>query len=205
MAFQNLKYDLDVCIFGSSRPKLIPFMWESFNRMVIFRGKKRILWNEDFVFPNESKKSVEIINKYNVNLYCRNPKIGLGKSMDEIFKHVKSKYIFYLQEDWIFERPIDLDQILWVMDENPKINCIFFHKINITGSVNKIPQTEFIYSGLPMCIYPGWAFLPGIWRMDKVRKHWKSSEHRPEGFFGNQLGTNEQKSNIEYLKKNIGC
>ena len=206
MTFEDLKYDIDVCVFGSSRPQLIPHMWKSFNDMIIFRGNKRILWNEDFVFPEKSEEVRKIVNGYNVDsFFDRKPKIGLGPSMTDVFKKVKSKYIFYLQEDWLFERPIDLDQILWVMDKNSKINCVFFHKIEITKSVNKIAQPEYNYNRLPLCLYPGWPFLPGIWRMDKVRKHWDSSSHKPEGYFNKKLGNSQQKQNQKYCEDNIGC
>lgn len=207
MTFQNKKYDIDVTVFGSSRPQLIPSMWEWFRKMVIFRGKMRVLWNEDCVFPGQSEKVIKIVQKMKDvdKFFVRKPKIGLGRSMDEVFKHVKSKYILYLQEDWIFERPIDLDRIIWTMDENPEINCIFFHKIQNRRSLNGIAQPEFNYDGLRLCLYHGWPFLPGVWRMSKVRKHWEMREHRPEGNFTQQLGTHEQRSNVKYLRNNVGC
>lgn len=204
------KRKIDVTIFGSSRPQLIPFMWESFKKMVIFSGEMRVIWSEDCVFSNQSKKVRKIVMSMKENgevdkFFYHNPKIGLALSMDRVFKQVETEYIFYLQEDWLFERPIDLDQILWVMDNNPQINCIFFNKIKTHGAINKIPQKEFDIDGLRLCIYQGWAFLPGVWRMDKVRKHWSVREYKPEGYFTNQLGTHEERSDLEYLEKNVGC
>lgn len=91
------------------------------------------------------------------------------------------------------------------MDENPKINCVFFNKIINTKTINRIPQPEYNYNGLRLCLYHGWAFLPGIWRMSKVRKHWKPVKERPEGHFTNQLGAFEQRSKAKYLENRVGC
>ena len=57
------------------------------------------------MFPGQSKKVIKIVRGMQDvdRLFIRKPKIGLGMSMDKVFKYVKSKYILYLQEDWIFE------------------------------------------------------------------------------------------------------
>jgi hypothetical protein len=61
--------------------------------------------HEDFVFPEQSKEVIKYLTILKESGEIRdftyhNPSIGLGKSMDYMFKHhIKSKYMFYLQED----------------------------------------------------------------------------------------------------------
>jgi hypothetical protein len=202
---------IDLVITGSSRPQLFPFTWESFKRNVHFRGKIRVIFHEDFVFPKESEKVVKYLEKLKSKgeiheIITHNPAIGLGKALDDIIRNsIKSDFIFYLQDDWEFERPIDLDELIWTMETNPKINLIFFNKIINYDSLNnqKCPQYTFGYKDFTL--WHSWSFLPGIWRMSKVREKWKCREVRPEGFFSNQFGTHDERGDIQYCIDNIGA
>lgn len=204
-------YEIDVLITGSSRPKLIPFCFQTFKDKIHFNGEMRIVYHEDFVFPKESEKVIDYLNSQNIididEIYQHNPSIGLGMAMNDMLKNkIKSKYMFYLQEDWMFERPIDLDRILWVMDRNTEINLIFFNKTKNWGRLNEASQPQYTYDDLDMCLYHSWTFLPGIWRMDFVMKHWANSrKERPEGFFSNQFGNHQTRMDNEYCKDNIGA
>lgn len=204
---------LEVLITSSSRPQLFPFFWESFKRMCIIREKPKVTVHEDFVFPEESKKVVEYLKRLNeqrgenIIIDHDDPPMGLGNALTHYYKRrVEAEYMFYMQEDWEFERPIDIDQILWVMDRNPHINLVFFNKIKNNGSINKQKQQEFVYDGLPMCCYHAWAFLPGIWRTNFVRHHMKNgfAPERPEGNFTNRFGNHETRTPVDYVVKNMG-
>jgi len=182
---------LDVLITGSSRPLLWPLFWESYKKMCIIRAPHKVTVHEDFVFPAESQKVMNYVKELQATgeidtLDYDKPPMGLGRSMTPyIMSNLKSKYLFYIQEDWMFLRPIDIDHIMWVMDQNPKINLIFFNKIRNDPSINHLKQPEYTFSGMEMCLYHGWCFLPGIWRLDFVRKRWQTSTYKPEGHFIN--------------------
>lgn len=199
---------IDILITGSSRPHLFPYFWKSFENMMHYRGEKRIIVHEDFVFPEESEKVVEWVSQNipEAEIIRHRPPIGLGPALDDLIKNkLKSKYCFYLQEDWEFERPVDVDEILWVMDRHEKINLVFFNKIRNDVSMNKSTQPEYNYDELKMCLYHQWTFLPGIWRMSHVRKHWRCRFNRPEGYFTNSFGNHEQRMSNEFCEKNIGA
>jgi hypothetical protein len=202
---------LTYLIFGSSRPQLLPYFWKSLHEMCHYNGPKRYIFHEDFVYPNESKKVIEFLEKekkkgHEIIIEKHNPKVGLGLGMDSLFKkYTDDDYIFYLQEDWEFERPIDIGQIIWVMENNKHINCIFFNKYKTTPTINNTEQTQKNYSGLDMCLYHSWTFLPGIWRMGFVRKKWGVRVQKPEGYFTNLLGNHEQRKDNAWCEKNIGC
>jgi hypothetical protein len=207
--------DLEIFVTGSSRPQLWPYFWESVRKMCIIRKWPKVLVHEDYVFPEQSDKVIEYVKKQpdisNVN--SSNPRIGLGRVLTSYFKQpaYNSKYIFYLQEDWEFERPIDIDEIVWVMDQNPKINLIFFNKIRNNGVINKQKQTEYTFSNMKMCLYHSWTFLPGIWRADFVRQMMLKSggifqPEKPEGNFTNRaFGSHEMRTEEKYCLDNIGA
>jgi len=202
---------LEVLITGSSRPQLWPIFWESFKKMCVIRKPYEVIAHEDFVFPEESNKVITYLedlkskNEIHTIDTDRPPK-GLGHCMNHyITKRLTAKYVFYLQEDWYMERPVDIDQIMWVMDQNPKINLIFFNKIRNVGSINHQEQKEFTYSGLKMCLYHAWPFLPGIWRTDFARKRWVYRKDHPEGAMTNAFGTHDQRTSVDYCVNNIGA
>lgn len=203
---------LEILITSSSRPQLFPYFWESFKKMAIIRQPYRVTVHEDQVFPEQSKKVLEYLNelkeKGEIHIIDQdNPAKGLGWTLDHyITKRFNTKYVFYLQEDWEFERPIDIDRIIWTMDQNPnKLNLVFFNKIKNNGVINKCEQREYNYRGMKLCIYHGWAFLPGIWRLPFVKKHWVYSGMKPEGAFTNSFGSHETRKSVRFCEENIGA
>jgi hypothetical protein len=59
--------NLDVLIMASSRPQLIPYCLQSFERFVESQQtniKFRYLLHEDFVFPKESEKVIQWAKKW---------------------------------------------------------------------------------------------------------------------------------------------
>lgn len=203
--------NLDLVITGSSRPQLFPFTWKAFKKYVHFRGNLRVIYHEDFVFPKESNKTLEYLNKLRDKgeiheILHHNPAIGLGRALDDIIRYrVKTEFMFYLQDDWEFERPVDLDQLIWTMEQNKEMNLIFFNKIKNDKILNKAPCPQYTFGYNDFVLWHGWAFLPGIWRMSKVREKWECREVRPEGFFTNRFGTHEQRQDIKYCEENIGA
>ena len=202
---------LNILITSSSRPQLFPYFWESFKKMVIIRQPYKVFVHEDFVFPAQSKQVMgylqELKDKNEIHgFYSHKPPIGLGRAMNYMFNnYIKADYMLYFQEDWQVERPIDIDQLIHVMDENPAVNLIFFNKIRNTKTLNKAPQPQHTYSGVDMCLYHSWTFLPGLWRMDFVRKHWRVRIERPEGYFSNVFGNHEQRMDCDYCEKAFGA
>lgn len=200
--------ELDVLIMSSSRPQLFPYCWESFKKYFHFEGKLNVYFHEDFVFPSKSKKVLEYLSTIRdiKHVSTHNPAIGLGMSMDHMFQnHCESKYLFNLQEDWEFERPIDVNQLIYVMEQNNEVNMIGLNKITNTPELNGSPQPQCTYSGVDMILYHGWSFMPGLWNMDFVRKHWRVREVRPEGYFTNTFGTHEQRMDCEHCRNRIGA
>ncbi len=198
---------LDVLIMGSSRKQLLEITLESFKKYVVYQNTDvRFLMHEDFAYPSDSEKSVSWAKSQGIHVESSLPKLGLGYAMDKMFKMIESDYVFYLQDDWEFERPVELDRILWTMERNKKVNCITFNKYKNGEDNTGFAYKDYLYDGLPLSIYPGWQFLPGLWRMSKVREQWSPRKIRPEGNFQNSFGDNDKRMNDRpYLEENVGA
>ncbi len=179
--------NIDLLIMGSSRPELLRYTYESFQKYIedLCEAEIRVLFHEDCVYPNTSKISKRYGKLNGFETFSHDPKIGLGPAMDKMFKKVKTDYMFYLQDDFEFERPIDLDRILWTMERNARVNCITFNKRKIRTDTH-----EYVFDGLKLYIRKFWSFNPGIWRMSVVRKHW--------------IGPVEIKPESRWFKTNVG-
>jgi hypothetical protein len=201
--------NLEVLITGSSRPQLFAHFYESFKKMCIIREQPKVTMHEDFVFPKQSIKLVnKVLGKYpEIILDTDEPPKGLGWTLEHyLFNRLNTKYVLYLQEDWLFERPIDIDKLVWIMDQNADINLIFFNKIRNNGSINRQKQEQVDYNGEKFCVYHSWTMLPGIWRVDFVKKHWPKGAHfKPESVFTQRFGTHDDRSPVEYCREKIGA
>lgn len=182
--------NLDVVITASSRPKLLKYTINYFLKFCYLWGNNfRFLINEDFVIPKESEKTIRWLNekwewKNKVIFFHKKP-LGLEQSLLLLMKEVKTPFFFYLQDDWVFERPVELDRILWIMENKPKMNLVFFNKHHNMAIYRKnIKQPEESFQGLDphakFCLFHSWSFLPGIWRTDfslnKYEKALKTSK-----------------------------
>lgn len=52
---------IDVVVMSASRPKLVPYLMNSFDAQVHYAGEFNKIWHEDFVYPNESFKVMELV------------------------------------------------------------------------------------------------------------------------------------------------
>lgn len=162
------------------------------------------IFNEDVIHKGFSDKSVLYMKNQGFDIYQNDPPIGLGESMKRRILESKSDYIFYLQDDWEFERPIDVDRIIWTMNRN-NINCVTFNKYRNMKPTDFVDK-EVDFDGMKMCLYNGWQFLPGIWRTRLVK--YKFEQHgtrkeRPEGYWQNLFGTHQERLNHEHLESAV--
>lgn len=184
-----MKYE--IAITGSSRPSVYPIFWESFNKMVKMEGKPKITAYEDVIFRDQSNKVKNYI-KPKVDDYIEiQPNRRLGYVLNMILNNVKTQYFVYLQEDWKFLKEIDIDKIIKVMDENPRIKQVWFPKKLQKNTYKSFCGDTINISGCNLVPYNSWAFLPNISRTDFVRDIWKAGEvwkaSRPESPFKKAL------------------
>jgi len=196
---------LSVLITGSSRPKLIKLFWESFQRMVIMRTYPKIYYHEDIVYLKASQKVINYMQPKVDDIQSTSPARGLAYVLDHYIKNIETEYVLYYQEDWETNQPIDVDRLVWCMDNNPEINMIVLPKNTVTERSHGTHQKQFTYSGVDMCVYHGISLNPGLWRMSFIKDNWKFREDRPEGAFAKQFGNHETRLSTGYCVENIGC
>lgn len=197
---------IDVFVSSSSRPKLLPYCVESFKGLLFTKDKLNWILHEDFVYPKQSKLVLNYAKKHFDKIYHHDPCVGLKKSIFYVLPTLKSRYVVYLQDDWYLERPVDLDQIIWTMDQHPEINLIIFFKFRNKKTHELFPFKEYDFSGMKLCSYYGWALLPGVWRMSKFREHFHVNlGDRIESQLTQSFGTNEQRMDENYCFKNLGA
>lgn len=183
---------MDIFITGSSRPSVYPIFWESFNKMVKMESVSKITVYEDVILPKESVEVRRYIEP-KVDVYIETRFKRLGYIFNEILKNVNTKYFLYLQEDWKFLKPIDIDKLIKIMDDNPFIKQIWFPKFimekhweSLTGEILTLKETILTeWQGNKNDSSSSWAFLPHIVRTDFISEIYKKSkcytQDRPEG------------------------
>lgn len=206
---------MDVLITASSRPQCLVRTMDAFLKHIKYSKPFRFIIHEDFVFRKQSVETLRYIRESGLfhEVMCSKSPIGLGRAIVRIFPKVKTKYVFYLQDDWEFERSVNLDDVVGVMDNYPDINQIFFNKYKTLGVVNGFHFDERevhpINSNklLTICLNNGWQLLPAVWRTAWMMQRYRwygEREQRPEGHFTNKLGSNRERMNPNFCAQNIG-
>jgi len=196
----------DIIITGSSRPDLLKITVESFRKFL--HTEKNLNWilHEDCINIENSKESIKWAEKNGFSAVIIDLKpIGLGLSIDKLISKVKTPYALYIQDDWELERPVELDRILWVMDDVKNINHVLFGKMKLRQKTGDFLHENEVFQGLDLTLNNSWHLNPAIWRMSKVREKWNISKpDRIEGFFTNQFGTHKQRLDKTYCFDKLG-
>ena len=199
---------LDVLITASSRPQLIEFCLRSFIEKMHFSGTFRFLLHEDFVFEEQSRAVLRWATRNEVVHFDiirqAHPAVGLGAAMERMLVRIRSPFMFYLQEDWEFERHVDLDQAIWTMEQTPELNSLIFFKYRTPSTINSFSLEETRFDMLTCSLYNTWSLLPSLWRSSFIKSRWVTRKERPEGFFTNSLGSAAQRMRPEFCRKQLG-
>lgn len=171
----NTTRDLDVIITSSSRPELLKLTLQYFETNIHFHGNIRFILNEDFVIKKESEKLVKWAKNSGYfkqeDIYCHQKPLGLDNVIIKLIDKVKTPYYIYLQDDWILERPLEIDKVMYIMDKIPNINNILFYKYKVPHMINKIKLKEYYFKQFPqyLTMYFSWEFIPHIARTSFVK------------------------------------
>jgi len=193
---------VEVVLTSSSRPNFLKQVWSSYEKYICSRNPLKVTFHEDFIKPNLSKKIKRFMEDKVDVFISTNPAKGLGLAMNMLLNRIESKYVLYLQDDCIFEKYVILDDIINVMDDNPKIQQIVFPKkrpmdIRKTGK-------HMNFNGLDLTVNDGWAFMPHVFRVEFMKSQWNNeckNTKRPETIFGKQLPRKYQKRQSYFLGK----
>jgi hypothetical protein len=92
---------------------------------------------DEFILSDDSgdeKISNHIKNKYGdkFKIISNNPRIGLSKSLDNLFSNAKNEFIFHCEDDWMFDvNPNFISDSLDILNENLDI-----HQVSVRHNYN---------------------------------------------------------------------
>ena len=181
--YMKEKKKCDVVITSSSRPELLKMTIKYFKKFIHYQGKFRFLLHEDFIFPKESEKVVDWAREEfgEENVFFHDPPIELIESAAFLLKRVVTPYMIMLQDDWMFERPVELDRIIYLMDNYSHVNLVNFNKARNTIKSGKWEQPEehFPKANCEMCLKPqNFAFTPSVWRSSFAIPHYLKAKDK---------------------------
>lgn len=171
----NTVRDLDVIITSSSRPEILEITMQRMEEYLHFHGNFRFILNEDFVIPKESEKLVKWARQSGYfkeeDIIVNKRPLGLEQALVTLIKRVKTPFCLHMQDDWAFERPIELDKALYMMEHLKKINNILFYKSVVPVVKDKILLREYDFTQIPqhLTLNYSWELMPGLWRTDFIK------------------------------------
>ena len=117
-----MQIDIDIGISSCARPKLLSRCLESFFSMLkkSDRIRVRVFIVEDYVEDNERRtvgKNWIIENShYFDDIFFLEKNAGFGWHFQEIVKNCEAKYLFRLEDDHYFLKPIDLELLIYLIE-----------------------------------------------------------------------------------------
>ena len=136
---------------------------------------------DEFILSDDSDNyeiSNHIKNKYGnkFKIISNSPRLGLSKSLDNLFKSSKNEFIFHCEDDWMFDsNPNLISNSLDILNENPDI-----HQVSVRHDYNNPhkpmgdkQQTSTLvdywiltqsFKSMPTQIWNGYSWNPGLRR-----------------------------------------
>jgi hypothetical protein len=160
-----MEQTVDVLIISSSRPEVLEYCLDSFNRRL--KGcQKRFYINEDVTNQERSSRIEEIVSRLGISAeICRNktPK-GPCIAIADFSKVTKCKYFFVVEDDWELEDDIRVDSLIKIMDHHENISEIVLkYKEKIHKSKEQVDE-----EGYKLYLYETPLASPGLWRKSKL-------------------------------------
>lgn len=215
---KGIKEGMVVLITSASRSESFKRELEAFLEYVVYSGKFNFYLHEDVVKERrkESEKLVKIARDSGVfkKIYISDPKIGRGPALNMLKKHVTGKYVFYMEEDWMFVRYVNLDSIIDLMDKYPHINQISWNnrnpkKVKKPGGPKGLDHFDYItrvFDEHYLMPSERWNWSPSVWRNSFILPIWNFSNSRAGHGLNRYLknGCGMLEWNVEWLEKKIG-
>ena len=114
-----MKKDMSFVLTSCGRTKLLDRTLKSFFKYNDYDIKDFFLIEDsvnDLVYEEVKKKW-----KDNIKIFCNKKKLGQIKSIVEIYKKIKTPYVFHCEDDWIYTRKKFIEDSLEILKTDPKI------------------------------------------------------------------------------------
>ncbi|HVB90444.1 MAG TPA: hypothetical protein VND97_09610 [Beijerinckiaceae bacterium] len=172
-----------VCVTSCGRLDLLTHTLESFRR---FNPGGAYILSEDSAQPNV----VEAIRAAfpEIRVLAGGARLGLMASIDRLYSEVRTPYIFHLEDDWLFEGPVDWDGAIALLarrDDIANVSLRVFEEIKPKYRARSTPLAEHNRSFQIMkpnahAEFFGWSPNPGLIRTSLYRQYAPFTRMNPD-------------------------
>jgi len=100
---------------------------------------------------------------------------GIYNNFTHLFSACSTEYCFLLEHDWVFNKPIEFDSLISVMDTHPHINNVRFNlRPNIVAGTDHTLYKDDQIKEMNLLNTSSWSNNPKIMRMS----HWDYCNNR---------------------------
>lgn len=200
---------IDIIRTSASRPNCLKKSTESLMQKLKWEGSIRMILHEDFIRKSLSEECWKYAQEAGIFPVVRkdDPPLTQGCSLHWCISKTTTPYVLNWEDDWEAIRTIDLDTCVKIMEENPDVNQIAFHKRKIMTNRHGWPKKEVVRSGITLTTNPHWAFTPALWRMSFVRTWWQRPPrgNNPVWFCNQIVKKSSEMRSAEWMIENVGC
>lgn len=165
---------IDIMRTSASRPNFLRESTEALRNMLKYSGELRWIIHEDCLHKDRSNEVMEYIKSCGLyDVYGQSsPPLGQGGSLTWLMSRVSSKYVINFEDDFKPIKEIDIDMLIALLDNNPDINQIAFHKRPIMSERGDFKKKHIVRNGIDLVTNPHWAFTPSIFRLSYLKPKW---------------------------------
>ena len=156
---------IDITMTATIRPLILERTLYSFTKkMLTDKNRYRLIINVDPIGENVASKEVlKVAKKYFDDITYNYPDIpGFCKAAMWCWRQTTAEYIFHLEDDWELLCPINIDSMIDILNENPKLISLRLNKDN-TGSNKQTRAWGFMY-------YPKISLNPTLFKGNFIRE-----------------------------------
>lgn len=157
---------------SASRSELLKASTESILNNLEYSGELEWILHEDVLDQSASNECINYSNQLNIyrTIGVDYPPLGHRRSFLWLFKHVTEDYVIHYEDDYILEKPVDLDLLIGIMEKYPdQINQIVFPKRDILPDKPGFSKIEIELDGVTFTTCQHWMMVPAIWRMSYIK------------------------------------
>jgi hypothetical protein len=179
--------DVTICITSCGRLDLLAQTMASFRR---FNQGGRFIISEDSV---NAQVIDEVKRSYPFALVLSDDeRFGIMRSIDRLYTHVTTPYIFHLEDDWVFEGPVPWQACMDVLDAHRAIAnvCVrSFDEVKEKYRKRSSPLTQsgLLFHVMKLDAHPeffSWSPNPGLIRLDLYERYKPFARVMPDQMSG---------------------
>lgn len=203
---QTSEPDVTLCITSCGRLKLLK---ETLNSFMPSNGR-----HFSGALLTEDANSLPVQNwlgeKYpDIKVFMNSPKLGHLRSVDLMYEHVNTPYIFHGEDDWLSDNQDIIEDCKKVLDNDPSISVACVRVLSDFGD-KKISDMEFKevdgvrYGTHPLDDHPKWGaftFNPALLKRSLWEKYGPYKQYKTEA--GISIRMKQDGLKIAYLDP--GC